>query len=300
MPVDDSASRVPESRESPTHAVRRNATRRHYLMCRPDHFTVNYAINPWMHPDRPTDTALAVSQWEQLADTFRLLGHTVDLLEPTPGLVDMVFSANGVFTVGGIAYLARFAYPQRQAESDAYRLWFGERDWDVREPGTTNEGEGDFAVVGDIILAGFGYRSTRASHTELEKTFGKEVLSLTLVDPRFYHLDVALTVLDSESVDGPARIAYLPSAFDETSQALLRERFPDSILVSEAEAQILALNSVSDGKNVVVADGATDYIRALAANGYTPVPIDLSELLKGGGGIKCCTQELRAATDSTK
>ena len=300
MPVDDSAFRAPESSETQSSPVQRKATQRHFLMCRPDFFTVNYSINPWMHPDQPTDTGRAVSQWEQLADTYRQLGHTVDLLEPTPGLVDMVFSANGVFTVDGIAYLARFAYPQRQPESDAYRRWFGERNWDVREPGTTNEGEGDFAVVGDIILAGFGYRSTRASHAELERTFGKEVLSLALVDPRFYHLDVALTVLDSESTEGPARIAYLPSAFDETSQAVLRERFPDSILVSEAEAQILALNSVSDGRNVVVTDGATDYIRDLSAHGYTPVPIDLSELLKGGGGIKCCTQELRTATDSLK
>ena len=268
-------------------------------MCRPDHFTVNYAINPWMHPERPTDTALAVRQWGQLADTYRQLGHSVELLEPTPGLVDMVFSANGVFTLGGIAYLASFAYPQRQAESDAYRRWFSERGWDMREPRAINEGEGDFAFVGDLVIAGSGYRSARASHAELGRTFGREVLSLTLVDPRFYHLDVALTVLDSEATVGAARIAYFPGAFDEASQALLLERFPDSILVAEAEAQILALNSVSDGKNVVVADGATDYIRALTAHGYTPVPVDLSELLKGGGGIKCCTQELRPARDAT-
>ena len=107
MPVDDPASRAPESSETQSSPVQRKATHRHFLMCRPEHFTVNYSINPWMHPDQPTDTGRAVSQWEQLADTYRQLGHTVDLLEPTPGLVDMVFSANGVFTVDGIAYLAR-------------------------------------------------------------------------------------------------------------------------------------------------------------------------------------------------
>ena len=32
----------------------RTATRRRYLMCRPEHFTVSYEINPWMDASRPT------------------------------------------------------------------------------------------------------------------------------------------------------------------------------------------------------------------------------------------------------
>lgn len=273
-------------------AVTRTATRRSYLMCRPEHFTVSYSINPWMHPDHPTDTALAVRQWEHLRETYLGLGHTVQLLDPVPGLVDMVFTANGVFTIDDTAYLASFAYPQRQPESDAYRAWFPAHGFDVHEPDAVNEGEGDFAYVGGVIVAGSGYRSTVGSHAELTRIFGCEVLSVTLVDPRFYHLDVAFTVLDSEAKDGPARVAYLPSAFDAESQVLLAERFPDSILVTEDEAELLALNSVSDGYNVVVAAEAVDYIRQLRENGYHPVPVDLSELLKSGGGIKCCTQEL--------
>ena len=288
MPIDvESAaevSRVPLTRTQST---------RHYLMCRPDHFTVEYRINPWMDPDQPTDTARAVRQWETLRDTYLGLGHTVDLLDPVVGLVDMVFSANGGFTVDGKAYVARFAYPQRRPEAESFRHWFAANGFEITEPGSVNEGEGDFAYAGGVILAGRGYRSVEGSHAELEKIFGREVLSLGLVDPRFYHLDVALTVLDSESADGPGRIAYLPHAFDEASQALLAERFPESIIVTDHDAEILALNSVSDGLNVVVADGADDYIRQLVEHGYNPVPIDLSELLKGGGGIKCCTQELR-------
>lgn len=262
-------------------------------MCRPEHFTVSYRINEWMHPDVPTDTALAVRQWEQLRDTYLRLGHEVHLLEPVAGLVDMVFTANGAFTIDGTAYLAQFAHPERQPESAAHLEWFSASEFNVRVPGSVNEGEGDFAYVGDTIIAGSGFRSSRASHSELRRVFDREVLSVTLVDPRFYHLDVALTVLDSEATSGPARIAYLPSAFDERSRALLEHAFPDSILVSERDAELLALNSVSDGRNVVVAEGAHEYIADLEAAGYVPVPVDLSELLKGGGGIKCCTQELR-------
>lgn len=284
---------VESAAESSGVSQTRTQTMRHYLMCRPDHYTVEYRINPWMNPDVPTDTARAVRQWESLRDTYFELGHTVEVLEPVDGLVDMVFSANGGFTVDGKAYVASFAYPQRQPEAESFRRWFAGNGFTVTEPASVNEGEGDFAYVGGVILAGHGYRSTAGSHAEVERVFGREVLSLTLVDPRFYHLDVALTVLDSERSDGPGRIAYLPHAFDETSQALLAERFPASIVVTDEDAEILALNSVSDGLNVVVADGADDYIRQLAEHGYLPVPLDLSELLKGGGGIKCCTQELR-------
>jgi N-dimethylarginine dimethylaminohydrolase len=262
-------------------------------MVDPSHFRIDYAINPFMDPTVPTDSARALAQWETVQKAYLDLGHDVEILTPVEGLVDMVFSANGGFTIDGRAYVARFAYPERAEEADSFRAWFATHGFETHGSLVTNEGEGDFALAGGVILAGYGFRSTLESHRDLARIFDREVLSLRLVDNRFYHLDVALTVLDSDAVDGPARIAYLPSAFDEQSQALLAERFPDSILVSEAEAAILALNSVSDGRNVVVAEAATEYIRDLTAAGYVPVPVDLSELLKGGGGVKCISQELR-------
>lgn len=271
----------------------RTASVRNFLMCRPDHFAVTYSANPFMHPERPTNTALAIRQWENLRDTYRLLGHSVAMLDPVPGLVDMVFAANGGFTVDGRAYVASFKYPQRQPEAAAFRAWFLEHGFDTRDPASVNEGEGDFAVAGGVILAGTGFRSSLQSHAELASIFQREVLSLRLVDPRFYHLDVALTVLDSAAESGPGRIAYLPEAFDEASRSLLARRFPGAIVVDEEEASLLALNSVSDGRHVVVTEAAPRYIRQLLAHGYTPVPVDLSELLAGGGGAKCCTQELR-------
>jgi N-dimethylarginine dimethylaminohydrolase len=287
------ASTAPQTALRGEVSSKRVSRKRKFLMCPPQYFTVSYAINPFMDPTLPTDTERAVRQWESVRRAYVDLGHDVDVLTPVEGLVDMVFAANGGFTLDGRAYVARFAYSERAAEADSFRAWFGTHGFETHGSLVTNEGEGDFAVVGGVILAGFGFRSTLESHRDLARIFGREVLSLRLVDERFYHLDVALTVLDSDALDGPARIAYLPSAFDEASQELLAERFPDSILVSESEAAILALNSVSDGRNVVVAEAAVDYIRDLAAAGYTPVPVDLSELLKGGGGVKCVTQELR-------
>jgi N-dimethylarginine dimethylaminohydrolase len=268
----------------------RTASVRNFLMCGPDHFAVNHPANS----STPVNTVLAARQWENLHNTYRLLGHTVSVLDPIPGMAEMVFAANGGFSLDGRAYVACFADPGRRPEARAFQNWFDSHGFDTHVPGAVNEGEGDFAAVGGVILAGTGFHSSQESHAELADVFGREVLSLTLVDPRFDHLNLALAVLDSEAESGPGRIAYLPAAFDHASQAVLAKRYPRSIAVDEDEAALLALNSVSDGRHVFVDPHAHDLIAQLAARAYVPVPVDLSEFRKAGGGIKCCTQEIRS------
>ncbi len=272
----------------------RRATHRTVLMCRPDFFTVSYRINPWMHPEDPTDTSKAVQQWQTLYDTYVSLGFDVKLIDPVEGLPDMVYSANGGFVLDGKAYGASFTYPERQPEGPAYMRWFADNGFEVAEPEQINEGEGDFLLVGDVILAGTGFRSDSTSHDELAAIFGREVVTLKLINPSFYHLDTAIAVLDPVPVDGHSNIAYLESAFDEASLGILRERYPDAIIVSEEDAAILGLNSYSDGYNVVIAARAKGFEKQLRERGYNPIGVDLSELLLGGGGVKCCTLELRS------
>ncbi len=272
-------------------APTRVATTRTVLMCRPTHFTVSYRINPWMHPEDPTDTSLAVRQWETLYATYQELGFDVHLIDGVAGLPDMVYAANGGYVLDGIAYGAKFEYPERQPEGPAYMDWFREAGFDVREPSATNEGEGDMLLVGDTIYAGTGFRTDVASHAELADIYGREVVTLHLNNPSFYHLDTAFAVLDSAG--GPDSVAYLPKAFDPASREILEDRFPDAIHVNDADAAVLGLNSFSDGRNVVIASRAVDFERQLRERGYVPHGLDLSELLLGGGGVKCCTLELR-------
>ncbi len=272
-------------------APERVATHRTVLMCRPNHFTVSYRINPWMHPDVPTDTSLAVRQWETLYAKYLELGFDVELIDGIDGLPDMVYAANGGYVLDGVAYGAKFQYPERQPEGPAYMEWFAANGFTVAEPVSTNEGEGDFLLVGDTIYAGTGFRSDTASHDELRKLYDREVVTLKLVDPAFYHLDTAFAVLDSNG--GPGSVAFLPKAFDAASLGILDERFPDAIHVNDVDAAVLGLNSFSDGKNVIIAQRATDFERQLTERGFAPHGVDLSELLLGGGGVKCCTLELR-------
>ena len=220
----------------------------------------------------------------------------MDLLDPVPGLPDMVYAANGATVLDGVVLTARFANAERTGEAARHAEWHPRngivlrRSGEVIVPTAVNEAEGDFAVLSHTILAGYGFRTSRAAHAELASLTGRQVISLELVDPRFYHLDVALTVLD----DQRDHIAYYPAAFSADSRRLLAERFPNAILADEADAYAFGLNCVSDGLNVFVPAGASRLREAIAAAGYRPSSIELSELAKGGGSIKCCTQEIRS------
>ncbi|WP_214105319.1 dimethylargininase [Acrocarpospora catenulata] len=257
-------------------------------MCRPEFFAVTYAINPWMDPAAGASAATAVHQWEALKRAYEELGHKVSVIDPIDGLPDMVFAANGALVVDGKVYGARFAHSERAAEAPAYLNWFTGQGYPVKEPAFTNEGEGDFLTLDEMILAGTGFRTDVAAHMEAQEFLGRPVITLRLVDPRFYHLDTALFPL------GDGNIAYYPGAFSEGSLNVLRRLFPDAILAGEADATVLGLNAVSDGLNVVVNAEATGLQDSLTRAGYQVVPVDLSELRKAGGGPKCCTLEIRS------
>jgi N-dimethylarginine dimethylaminohydrolase len=260
-------------------------------MCAPEYFTVAYAINAWMDVSTPVDTGRAVAQWWALRDAYLALGHAVQVLDAEPGLPDMVFAANGAFSVGGVVYGARFAYAERAAEAGAHRAWYPSNGWqDVVAPEFVNEGEGDFAYLPGpgIVLAGHGFRTDPRAHAEAQDVLGRPVVGLKLVDPRFYHLDTALFVLDDNT------ICYYPGAFSAGSQRVLARLFPDAVIANESDALAFGLNAVSDGLHVVMPATAVGLGSVLAARGYVPVHVDLSELLKGGGSVKCCTAELRA------
>jgi N-dimethylarginine dimethylaminohydrolase len=276
---------------APAAPVRVPTTRR-YLMCPPRYFTVEYAINPWMDPTQPISTGLAMTQWTALKETYERLGHDVEVIEPQPGLPDMVFSANSGTVIDGRVLGSRFRAEQRAAEADHFRRWFLEKGYRaVVMPERTNEAEGDFAWTGRFLLAGTGFRTDPAAHSEAQEVLGVPVVSLQLVDPQYYHLDVALFVLDDRS-ERPL-VAYYPDAFSAGSQQVLRRLFPDAVIATAEDAACLGLNAVSDGRHVVMPVEATNLAEQVARRGFEPVFVDISELRKSGGGPKCCTMELR-------
>jgi N-dimethylarginine dimethylaminohydrolase len=262
---------------------------RTYLMCPPEYFTVTYSINAWMDTAVPVDTELAVKQWDRLRQALVGLGHEVHVLTPHVGLPDLVYAANGAFSVDGVAYGARFRYPQRTGEAAVHEAFYETDGWHYVPASEINEGEGDFAYLPGpgLILAGYGFRTVPAAHAQAQEVLGRPTISLRLVDPRFYHLDTALAALSDDAV------AYYPGAFSVASQRVLEQLFPDAVRADETDALAFGLNLVSDGRHVLLPAEATGMAGRLSAAGFQPVPVELSELKKGGGSVKCCVAELR-------
>ena len=290
VPVTDSPlTDVPVTDVSLTDRPRsRTATPRRFLMCPPQYFDVTYSINPWMDPAKPVDSSLAYAQWTELKSLYESLGHTVEVIEPVPGLPDMVFAANGATVIDGRVLGARFRHVERTAEGPAYLSWFVRQGFtDVLWPEHINEGEGDYLVVGRKVLAGTGFRTDLRSHAEAQEFFGLPVIGLTLVNPDFYHLDTALGVLSD------TEIMYYPEAFTPGSRSVLRELFPDAVLATAEDAAVFGLNAISDGRHVLLPEAADNLKQRLQERGFDPIGVNLTELLKAGGSVKCCTLELR-------
>jgi len=92
----------------------------------------------------------------------------------------------------------------------------------------------------------------------------------------------------------PDTIMYYPPAFSADSRGLLAGLYPDAITASEDEAAAFGLNAVSDGKHVILPQAAPGLMAKLRERSFEPIAVDMSELLKAGGSVKCCTLELRA------
>jgi N-dimethylarginine dimethylaminohydrolase len=241
-----------------------------------------------MSKSRQVDQELAKRQWESLRQILTDLGARISLQAPTPGLPDMVFTANAGLIHGDNVVLSRFKHPQRQGEHAHNTRWFEEHDFNLLDMDTELyfEGAGDALFCGDTLYAGYRLRSDMRSHQRVAEIIGLGVLAMELVDPYYYHLDTCFCPLRT----GIA--AYFPTAFDRYGRQVLEAGIENLIEVSKDEAQSFACNAVVVGKSVVTNTGCPDFHRALADHGFDPIETPLGEFVKAGGSAKCLTLRL--------
>lgn len=262
------------------------------LMCPPDHFELRYAINPWMQPDRVRiDRARAGRQWRALCKVLAQEA-ALELLKPSAGLPDLVFTANAGLVFGRRVVPARFRHSERQGEEARVRAWFAAAGFELCElpEGLVFEGAGDalFEHEGRRVWLGCGPRSDARVAPALAKLLGIDVEPLRLVDPRFYHLDTCFCPLPRGG------LLWFPAAFDSESRLRVEAAFaPDRrISVVEAEAVRFACNAVCLGERVI-GDGIGDATEArLAHLGFDVERVQLDEFQKSGGSAKCLVLRL--------
>src|SRR6266702_4512321 len=96
------------------------------LMCPPDHYGIEYEINPWMSRSRGSTPEKARRQWKALYETLCGLGVVVELMTPQPGLPDLVFTANAGLVYEKRFFSSRFRHDVRARESPVFDAWFAE------------------------------------------------------------------------------------------------------------------------------------------------------------------------------
>ena len=260
-----------------------------FLMCAPDHYDVDYVINPWMEGNiHKSSRDRAVQQWEKLH--LLLKEHAiVDLVAPQKGVPDMVFTANAGLVLGKNVVLSRFLHKERQGEEPYFKQWFEENGYTVNElpKDLPFEGAGDALLdrEGRWLWAGYGFRSELDSHPYLAKWLDIEVVSLRLTDERFYHLDTCFCPLAN------GYLLYYPGAFDSYSNRMIEMRVvPEKrIAIAEADAVNFACNTVNVD-HIVIMNKASDALKASLKNaGFQVMETPLTEFLKAGGAAKCLT-----------
>jgi N-dimethylarginine dimethylaminohydrolase len=258
------------------------------LMCRPDFYGIEYEINPWMNRQVASDAAESHQQWRALEGTLRGLGVEIELLEPVPGLPDLVFTANAGLVFHQRFISSRFRYGVRQGETPHFDRWAREYGFDVvtLPPGLNFEGAGDALFCGETLFAGYRFRSDARSHLWIGEVLGVEVLPLELVDPRFYHLDTCFCPLARDAA------IYYPGAFDDYGRSVLQDRIPLLIAVSGEEAVTFSCNAVVVGRRVIMNEETPKLAHALRQAGFEVRPLRLTEFIKAGGSAKCLTLRL--------
>ncbi len=259
------------------------------LMCPPKYYGIEYEINPWMSRLHGADPSLAMAQWEHLTRVITdECGAKIECVDPEPHLPDLVFTANAGLMHGRDVILSRFKFPVRSGEEPVFKTWFTAHGYRVTElPEEIHfEGAGDALWCGDHLFAGYHFRSEIASHNAVAGIVDHRVLSLQLVDPRFYHLDTCFCPLS----DG--RLIYYPGAFDEYARRVIEQNVPERIEVAEADAARFGCNAVCIDRHVVVPAGCTRLSHDLSGWGFQVHSVNLTEYIKSGGAAKCLTLRL--------
>ena len=256
---------------------------RELLLCSPEHYGIEYEINPWMSRDRGAEAPIAQKQWKQLYTTLSKLNCKVHLVAPQPKLPDMVFTANAGLTIGKKFIPSNFRHQERAGEAPHFAKWMEQHHYQVEwlPKNLYFEGEGDALFAGEVLFCGYKFRSDIQSHLAVADMLGCLVISVELVDPRYYHLDTCFCPLP----DGNA--VWFPAAFDEYGQRAIAEHVRELINVEEEEAVHFCCNAVVLDRDIVLPQGAPKLVATLRERGYRCHELAMTEFIKAGGACKC-------------
>ena len=270
---------------------------------RPCHFDVDHAINPHMldsegKPNK-VDPNLAREQWQNLVSTYENFVSETEIFEGKPNCPDMVFCANQSLpyltsTGKPAALMSNMENERRHEEVESIQSSLNSRGFETvpvsaRSEETLLEGMGDALWVPGkkLICGGFGFRTHESIYGEVFEKTGAPVVTFELKNPKFYHLDTCLSILDDQSV------LACKEAFIDEDWLVLKKLFRNVLEVplEEADSPGFACNAhCPDRKHVIIQRGNVKTEELLEKYGFIPVPVETGEFIKSGGSVFCMKQ----------
>ncbi|MFW7378869.1 MAG: dimethylarginine dimethylaminohydrolase family protein [Oligoflexus sp.] len=267
----------------------------------PKYFQIVSALNPHMLDEsgqlNQIDSVRAYQQWQALTEVYRSLGLQIDILEAEPDCPDMVFCANQSLPYLDEAgqssiLMSHMASDCRQREVQSIETQLDSLGIKTTHLGIPRSQETIFEGTGDalwvpgrkLLLGAYGFRSSADIYNLVSEQLQVSVAIFELKNPRFYHLDTCLSILDENTA-----IAS-PEGFTSEGWEQLQRIFVNLIPIDldEADSPGFAGNAhCPDGKHVVIQEGNIKIETALKAAGFLPVPVNTREFIKSGGSVFC-------------
>ncbi|EPB70076.1 Amidinotransferase [Ancylostoma ceylanicum] len=268
------------------------------LMVPPQHFTVEYTINPWM--GGVVDKAKAFEQWNSLKTTIEKEGVQVLTMDQTQGLPDQVFVCNSGLVHNNNVYLSRFRHKERTGEQEHYLKWFKSQGFHIFGDDYPEyfEGGGD-AVFSDPHTLWAGVRAHQGNGRLRDCHLRADPSQLlppghVLLSGRPDHgVVVPTSVFGQHKERGAVGFPPVELARASVPSLQITRRMPDAIAISDAEANAFVCNAITVRNTVISPIGVSAATReALRKRGMSVVEVDMSEFMKSGGACQCLVLRL--------
>jgi N-dimethylarginine dimethylaminohydrolase len=282
-----------------------------------DYFTSDQAINALMN-DPKVDHLRAIEEHRSIVEAFKEAHIEVIKVRPPKDCQDGIYTANWALVKDGKAIMSRLPNTRKPEEKYALETLkkLGLKTFVLPDNIRAFSGQGDALICDDYVFTQSPYRTSKEAHKYISEVLHvKSVISLHTKPLRWfkfgpaknnkitkwpdsptYDIDLAIAILHPKTENKKALIAYCPDVFDRKSNRILKSLNDfDKIIVSKEEAMNhFALNLVSTGETVIINSGTKQFNENLMKHGFKVIELDLPELKKGGGSIRCSSLDLSA------
>lgn len=268
------------------------------VMCPPEHLSLRISNNVWMNSDKKVDVKRAMKQYRRIKNVIEALGSEVLEITPTPEAQDQVYCSNVAVAVEPYVILANYKAAGRSMEVAPARSFFRKHGYDTIQPPYHFEGEAELKRVrDDLYFGGWGQFTDIKALEWIADTCEVEIIPLKEINPKLYHLDCSILVVDEQNV-----IVTKEGIDDQSFKAV--EKIANVIVTPPDIAITGCTNAVLLRHKNIALSGTfnpelKEYVKAMEwmnstfdKFGYTVIFLDCDEFDLSGADLSCTVMHL--------